>query len=212
MRLHRAAEGAGASETEAFLQSSLIGGIDRIRELFPNADMLAAIDTGYSIQIEHGPAESKATEDPAPDTIVADSENLDREPAQEVDLGLDPENELDLEAEDAELEPPSSQVTDPSLIADFADETREHLEELESSLLRLESDPGDRELLNTIFRSIHTIKGASEYLGFRAYRAIVPSAGEPSGSFSRRQSDRGQGGGGSFDRRPGPHGGIEFSG
>jgi len=160
------AEGAGASETEAFLQSSLIGGIDRIRELFPNADMLAAIDTGYSIQIEHGPAESKATEDPAPDTIVADSENLDREPAQEVDLGLDPENELDLEAEDAELEPPSSQVTDPSLIADFADETREHLEELESSLLRLESDPGDRELLNTIFRSIHTIKGASEYLGF----------------------------------------------
>ena len=57
-------------------------------------------------------------------------------------------------------------MTDPSLIADFADETREHLEELESSLLRLVSNPDDRELLNTIFRSIHTIKGASEYLGF----------------------------------------------
>ncbi|MGD9310923.1 MAG: Hpt domain-containing protein, partial [Desulfosarcina sp.] len=57
-------------------------------------------------------------------------------------------------------------MTDNSLIADFADETREHLEELESSLLRLESDPGDRGLLNTIFRSMHTIKGASEYLGF----------------------------------------------
>jgi two-component system chemotaxis sensor kinase CheA len=37
---------------------------------------------------------------------------------------------------------------------------------LESSLLRLESDPANQELLNTIFRSMHTIKGASEYLGF----------------------------------------------
>jgi len=57
-------------------------------------------------------------------------------------------------------------MTDNSLLEDFADETREHLEELESSLLRLETDPTDRELLNTIFRSMHTIKGASEYLGF----------------------------------------------
>jgi len=57
-------------------------------------------------------------------------------------------------------------MTDRSLLEDFADETREHLEELESSLLRLESNPEDRELLNTIFRSMHTIKGASEYLGF----------------------------------------------
>jgi two-component system chemotaxis sensor kinase CheA len=57
-------------------------------------------------------------------------------------------------------------MTDNSLLEDFADETREHLEELESSLLRLEADPADRELLNTIFRSMHTIKGASEYLGF----------------------------------------------
>jgi two-component system chemotaxis sensor kinase CheA len=57
-------------------------------------------------------------------------------------------------------------MTDTSLLADFADETREHLDELENSLLRLESDPADQELLNTIFRSMHTIKGASEYLGF----------------------------------------------
>jgi two-component system chemotaxis sensor kinase CheA len=57
-------------------------------------------------------------------------------------------------------------MTDNSLIEDFTDEAREHLEELESSLLRLESNPANRELLNTIFRSMHTIKGASEYLGF----------------------------------------------
>ena len=57
-------------------------------------------------------------------------------------------------------------MTDNSLLEDFADETRDHLEELEGCLLRLEVDPTNGELLNTIFRSMHTIKGASEYLGF----------------------------------------------
>ncbi len=64
-------------------------------------------------------------------------------------------------------------MTDNSLLADFADETREHLEELESSLLRLEATPEDQELLNTIFRSVHTIKGASEYLGFERIAGLT---------------------------------------
>lgn len=57
-------------------------------------------------------------------------------------------------------------TADTSLIEDFADEAREHLEELEHNLLQLASDPACRELLDGIFRSMHTIKGASEYLGF----------------------------------------------
>jgi two-component system chemotaxis sensor kinase CheA len=36
---------------------------------------------------------------------------------------------------------------------------------MENNLLQLETDPGNREILNDIFRSVHTIKGASEYLG-----------------------------------------------
>ena len=170
------AKTAEATETEAFLQSSLVDGIDRIRELFPNADGLATIDTGCSIQVEQDLAESKATEEPAPDIIAANPERAERGPEQEVDLdpdlefdfdlGLDLENEPGLEANNTESAPRTSRETDQSLIADFADEAREHLEELESSLLRLESDPGDRELLDTIFRSMHTIKGSSEYLGF----------------------------------------------
>jgi two-component system, chemotaxis family, sensor kinase CheA len=63
-------------------------------------------------------------------------------------------------------------MSDPSLIADFADEAREHLEEVEGALLRLENDPTNRDLLNTIFRSMHTIKGASEYLGLARIAAL----------------------------------------
>ncbi|MBC2734340.1 MAG: chemotaxis protein CheA, partial [Desulfobacteraceae bacterium] len=56
-------------------------------------------------------------------------------------------------------------MTDLSLLQDFVAETVEHLEEMEGNLLQLETDPGNRDTLNDIFRSIHTIKGASEYLG-----------------------------------------------
>ena len=56
-------------------------------------------------------------------------------------------------------------MVDLSLLQDFIAETAEYLEEMEGSLLRLEADPGNRMMLDDIFRSMHTIKGAAEYLG-----------------------------------------------
>ena len=56
-------------------------------------------------------------------------------------------------------------MSDKSLLQDFITETGEHLEETERNLLQLEQQPDDAETLNKIFRSIHTIKGSSEYLG-----------------------------------------------
>jgi two-component system chemotaxis sensor kinase CheA len=56
-------------------------------------------------------------------------------------------------------------MSDLSMLQDFIAESMEHLEEMESNLLQLEGDTGQLELLNDIFRSIHTIKGSSEYLG-----------------------------------------------
>ncbi len=56
-------------------------------------------------------------------------------------------------------------MSDNSLLRDFIAETGEHLEETERNLLRLEQEPGNADLLNEIFRSVHTIKGSSEYLG-----------------------------------------------
>ncbi|MDJ0781207.1 MAG: Hpt domain-containing protein [Desulfosarcinaceae bacterium] len=56
-------------------------------------------------------------------------------------------------------------MTDLSLLQDFLAETSEHLEEMERNLLLLEDDSENKELLDEIFRSIHTIKGSSDYLG-----------------------------------------------
>ena len=56
-------------------------------------------------------------------------------------------------------------LNDPAIIGEFIAEAREHLESLESKLLQLEENPEDPELLNAIFRSFHTIKGSSSFLG-----------------------------------------------
>ena len=56
-------------------------------------------------------------------------------------------------------------MIDSSMLPDFIIEAREHLEELETSLLQLENHLDDRDVLNDIFRSMHTIKGAAQFVG-----------------------------------------------
>jgi len=56
-------------------------------------------------------------------------------------------------------------LNDPAIVGEFIAESREHLESLEPRLLQLEENPEDSELLNSIFRTFHTIKGSSSFLG-----------------------------------------------
>jgi len=55
---------------------------------------------------------------------------------------------------------------DQELLEGFLTETTELLEKLDDDLVALEKTPTDTDLLNRIFRSIHTVKGASSFLGF----------------------------------------------
>ena len=56
-------------------------------------------------------------------------------------------------------------LTDPAIVGEFVTESREHLESAEQKLLQLEKTPDDPEILNDVFRSFHTIKGSSSFLG-----------------------------------------------
>lgn len=49
--------------------------------------------------------------------------------------------------------------------AAFYVEAQEHLQHMEAALLQIENAPSDTELLNTIFRAAHSIKGASTTFG-----------------------------------------------
>lgn len=55
---------------------------------------------------------------------------------------------------------------DPELIKEFLVESRELLERVDEDMVALEAAPNDAELLNRIFRAVHTIKGTSGFLGF----------------------------------------------
>jgi len=54
---------------------------------------------------------------------------------------------------------------DLSQLPDFIIEATEHLEEMETLLLQLIDDPDDLEILNEIFRPVHTIKGSAQFIG-----------------------------------------------
>jgi len=50
----------------------------------------------------------------------------------------------------------------------FIQEATEVLESLEGRLLELESDPANSELIDAVFRNLHTLKGSGEMFGFSA--------------------------------------------
>jgi two-component system chemotaxis sensor kinase CheA len=55
---------------------------------------------------------------------------------------------------------------DAALVQDFLVECEELLQGMDQDLVALESSPQEADLLNRIFRAMHTIKGTSSFLGF----------------------------------------------
>ena len=56
-------------------------------------------------------------------------------------------------------------LKDPELLRDFLIESQELLQGMDQDMVALETTPQDSELLNRIFRAMHTIKGTSGFLG-----------------------------------------------
>jgi two-component system chemotaxis sensor kinase CheA len=65
---------------------------------------------------------------------------------------------------------------DIGLISDFIMESKEHIESAEAGLLELESKPDNKEVLNMIFRSFHTIKGMAGFLNLLDIGSLAHSA------------------------------------
>ena len=107
-------------------------------EMTPEAELVAADGDAGGMEVEphsdHDEAEIKKGSSAAPAPKV---EKIDTTAAVEVDADI---------------------------FFDFMSEAGEHLSAAESTLLALENNPEDGELINTIFRSFHTIKGASSFL------------------------------------------------
>ena len=59
------------------------------------------------------------------------------------------------------------------IVAEFLVESHENLDQLDQDLVALEREPGSRELLSSIFRTVHTIKGTCGFLAFGKLEAVT---------------------------------------
>src|SRR3954454_15868215 len=59
------------------------------------------------------------------------------------------------------------------IVQEFLIESHENLDQLDRDLVALEQEPGSRDLLASIFRTIHTIKGTSGFLAFGKLEALT---------------------------------------
>ncbi len=64
-------------------------------------------------------------------------------------------------------------MSDLEIVKEFLVESYENLDRLDRDLIALEKDPGNRETLASIFRTIHTIKGTSGFLAFNKLEAVT---------------------------------------
>jgi two-component system, chemotaxis family, sensor kinase CheA len=62
---------------------------------------------------------------------------------------------------------------DQEILADFICESREHLENADLKIMSLETDPGNQEAMNAIFRAFHSIKGVAAFLGLEGIRTLA---------------------------------------
>ncbi len=74
---------------------------------------------------------------------------------------------------------------DPTLVQEFLVESEELLQRMDQDMVALEAAPKDAELLNRIFRALHTIKGTSGFLGFEPIVRLSHSAEDVLNSLRR---------------------------
>lgn len=75
------------------------------------------------------------------------------------------------------------------LVGQFVDEAREYLQSLDRGLVQLESAPADAELLQELFRVVHSLKGMAGTMG---YQAMVDLAHAMESVFDRLRSGAGE--------------------
>lgn len=66
-------------------------------------------------------------------------------------------------------------MNDPELVEEFVTESSEHLADIENQLLQIESSGADIdvELVNTVFRGVHSIKGVAGFLGLDSINSLA---------------------------------------
>ena len=76
-------------------------------------------------------------------------------------------------AQESQGEPEPISGEDLEILQDFVTEAEENLDAVEVHLIELEQDPGDAEIINNIFRPVHTIKGVAGFLSLKKINQLA---------------------------------------
>ncbi|MBI5813978.1 MAG: chemotaxis protein CheA [Nitrospinae bacterium] len=79
------------------------------------------------------------------------------------------------------------------LYTEFVGETGETLANVESDLLEIESNPGNMELINNLFRAVHSLKGAAGFLGISTINVLCHEAESLMDKIRKKTLDLNQG-------------------
>lgn len=152
------------SKLEAFSPGDLVAGID-IEELFShlvesdeiadeNRDMIKTLSSEFSGIIQQSPG---GEEQVIQAGIIKGLKKL-------AGLGRD-RDEINIRVEE------EREVEDLDVLNSFIAEAQDHLENIEDKILSLEKDLQE-DTVNDIFRSMHTIKGVSSFIGLRRIKTL----------------------------------------
>lgn len=152
------------SKLEAFSPGDLVAGID-IEELFShlvesdeiadeNRDMIKTLSSEFSGIIQQSPG---GEEQVIQAGIIKGLKKL-------AGLGRD-RDEINVQVEE------EREVEDLDVLNSFIAEAQDHLENIEDKILSLEKDLQE-DTVNDIFRSMHTIKGVSSFIGLRRIKTL----------------------------------------
>jgi len=166
--------GALLTELDQLITDLLVTGIDSVRPKRLNAFATKAGEAG------HGDAGRRAQELCA--VVVDDSKSEDAKRELLCQGLADLRDTLDepyvspvLKEEVEEVKPSPAATAfsqDIELITDFLVEAREHLALIESQMLELERNSGAMEVLHSVFRTFHTIKGLAGFLEFHRIQEV----------------------------------------
>jgi two-component system, chemotaxis family, sensor kinase CheA len=149
--------------------SALLAMVDAIRQMLScieadrnegSVDYSELVETLTRLQSEETSVEPTTpvqVEEPAP---VAEEAPKQEEPAPVADPEpIKPSAEID-----ADMEP---------IVDEFLVESYENLDKLDKDLIELEQDPGNTDILGSIFRTIHTIKGTCGFIGLHKLEKVA---------------------------------------
>jgi two-component system, chemotaxis family, sensor kinase CheA len=158
--------------------SALLAMVDAIRQILSciendgnegNVDYSGLVETLTRLQTEDGSSE----EAPAEPVVAEVKEAPAPEPTPETKTIEEPAQAA--EAEEEEAMQPSAEIDEDMepIVNEFLVESYENLDRLDKDLIELEQDPNNTDILGSIFRTIHTIKGTCGFIGLHKLEKVA---------------------------------------